>query len=447
MPFAHLFVSVVSNIETIISHGGYFLLFILSIIEGIPIIGLAVPGQIFIMMAGFFVKIGLLDFWTVIIVASIGAMIGDFIGYFIGRKYGMAFIDRIRPYFGITDLHLDKARKILDQHTGKAMIIGRFTPATRPILPFMVGASKTSAGKFWFFNIIGALLWVISSVLIGYIFGAGYHAISGYVGRLVLVAIIFVALIIWGYRFVNARIHIFRRYELFTLILCITSLISLVGIIDVLRETSFHLGFDVWVNLKMVALQTFWPPIVYIANIISTVGGVIVTGSLGIIIGLYFIFRQKWRSAVIMFLAIDLTGIALGLMKSFFDIDRPANALRIILGDPSFPSGHAAMAACFFVVFAYLFSPRINKQLWRELLTVIAALAIIVIGLSRLVLNVHFASDVLAGWALGVLMATVSILIVRYVSVFLIRKDKSGELTDSYNDLRNSTCSTYSLEN
>jgi membrane protein DedA with SNARE-associated domain len=69
-------------------------------------------------------------------------------------------------------------------------------------MPFMVGCSQAPAKRFWFFNIIGGILWVFSSVLIGYVFGLGYHAIAGFVGRLVLIAIVTSIIIIWGYRFV-----------------------------------------------------------------------------------------------------------------------------------------------------------------------------------------------------------------------------------------------------
>jgi undecaprenyl-diphosphatase len=83
------------------------------------------------------------------------------------------------------------------------------------------------------------------------------------------------------------------------------------------------------------------------------------------------------------------------------------------------------MAAAFFVVLAYFLAPKIHSWIKREIMIVACALAVIAIGLSRLVLNVHWTSDVVAGWALGVFMATGSILLVRYVGVLLVKKKDS----------------------
>ncbi len=101
---------------------------------------------------------------------------------------------------------------------------------------------------------------------------------------------------------------------------------------------------------------------------------------------------------------------------------RPENALLQIVGDPSFPSGHAGLAAAFFVIVGYLMVRKIHSWVLREAVIVLCVIAPIAVGLSRIVLNVHWVSDVIAGWSLGVFMATASILLVRYVSVLVVRK-------------------------
>ena len=71
---------------------------------------------------------------------------------------------------------------------------------------------------------------------------------------------------------------------------------------------------------------------------------------------------------------------------------------------------------------AYLLAPRIQSQVKRELLIVACVLTTIAIGLSRIVLNVHWASDVIAGWALGVFCATAAVLLVRYVGALILAR-------------------------
>lgn len=418
MNYIHLFSAFTSHIESIVSHGGYATLFIFTLLEGIPLIGMAIPGHIAIIMSGFLAKIGIFNIYWVLGLAILGAILGDYIGFLIGRRYGISFIDRLRTYFFITDNHIDKAQKLLNKHTGKAMIIGRFSPVTRALMPFLVGTSKTPSSRFWIFNIIGAISWVVLSVFIGYVFGTGYDVASGYIGKFTVFAVISAIMIIWGYRFVNIRFHIFKRYELFVLILNLISLYVLAKTIqDAWSPQSFMANFDVYVNVFMNTFNHAHTTIAILAQWVTNIGGTAMTTGLGIIVAVWFAVRKKWRSSSIMFLALGATGFSLGVLKEFFLRARPDNALIAIANDPSFPSGHAGMAAAFFVIAAYLLVRRIHSVIIRELVIVVCVLATFAIGLSRVVLNVHWVSDVVAGWSLGIFFATASILLVRYVSV------------------------------
>jgi len=422
MPYVHVFASIADHLQTIISQGGYLLLFLFTILEGIPLFGMAVPGHVAIIIGGFMARIGTLNLAGVMIISIFGAILGDFFGFYLGRRYGMAFIERFRRYFFITDSHIEKARDLLAKHTGKALVIGRFTPATRSLMPFIVGTTHTPAKKFWFFNIIGGVSWVVVSVMLGYIFGAAYHAVAGYFGKVLVIAVLAAIIIIWGYKFVNSRFHIFKQYELFTLILNVLSLWAFAATIDKLMDRSFKLSFDVWVSGVMNGFNSTHPFWTSAAIWATNIGGTIVTASLGILIGIFLLFKKKWRSASIMILSIVSTAIVTGVLKELFNSPRPADALQNIANDPSFPSGHASMAAAFFMIVIYLSAPKIHSWVRRESMIVFCVIAVIAIGVTRLVLNVHWFSDVVGGWTLGVFLATASILLVRYVSAMIIKR-------------------------
>lgn len=418
----HLFSGITSYIETIIVGGGYSILFITTLLEGIPILGMLVPGHVAIILGGFLAKIGTLSLTNVLIISVIGAIMGDFIGFYFGRKFGLSFIDRMRPYFSSTSLYIDKAQALLGKHTGKAMIIGRFSPVTRALMPFLVGASHTDAKKFWLFNIIGGVSWVFASVLLGYIFGAGYHTIAGYFGKFVVLALILTGIIIWGYRFINVRFHIFAKYEILTLILNIVSMwVLFEAIQDAWSPRSYFTGFDLWVNLSMEKWTLAMPWLAKIASFISLIGETEVIAVIGLVFGIYMALRKHWRRAGIMLVTTGATAITLGIMKDFFARVRPENALQLITSY-SFPSGHAGFAAAFFTIVAYLSMLHMKSWVKRELVVVACVIATILIGLSRVLLNVHWASDVIAGWALGIFIATGSILMVRYIAGFILRK-------------------------
>ncbi len=421
MQYVHLFSAFTSHLESIVTQGGYIFLLITTLLEGVPLVGMLVPGHISIIIAGFLAKVGILNIYWVATIALFGAIAGDYIGFYLGRKYGMSFIDRLRPYFFVTQAHIDKAHRLLDKHTGKAMIIGRFSPVTRALMPFLVGTSKTPVSRFWLFNVIGAISWTVVSLAIGYIFGAGYGAAAQSLGTFTIFAVIASLVIIWGYYFVNVRFHIFKKYELFVLILNVLALYFLSKTIqDAWAPHSFMANFDVHVSVFMEVFGMAHAWFGKVALYITTLGSTTVVSVLGMIATIILAIRHRWRSAVIMFCALGSTGVALAVLKTFFMRVRPDNAIITILNDPSFPSGHSAMAAAFFVIIAYLLVRRIQSIIWRELAIVGCVLASVAIGLSRVALNVHWASDVIAGWALGVFFATASILLVRYVGALFV---------------------------
>jgi len=446
MAYLRFFSALREVIISIAIGGGYVSLFLVTFLEGIPLIGILIPGHVAIIGAGFLVAVGVFNPWVVIVITIVGAILGDFLSFYLGRLFGWPLIDRLRRFFFVKDLHIEKAKRLLQEHTGKALIIGRFNPVTRGIMPFLVGANRAPAGSFWIWNGIGAAAWVVSSVALGWGIGLGYHLAAGFMGQMVVVALIAGLLIAWGYRFVNIRFHIFRRYDLFALGLNLIALFSLARMIqDRLLDPakSFMIGFDYWVNGIMarfapVAAASSYPRIIEIASWTSALGGITAVSIVTVIMGIALSLWHRWRSAAILLLSVGSTALSVGWIKGIFMLSsRPDNLVippaahgslsflfdqASLVTDPSFPSAHAAFAAAFFVVVAYLFTYKIRHWVWRELFVVVCVILIAAIGMSRLVLNVHWASDVIAGWSLGVFCATASILLVRYVGALLYEK-------------------------
>ncbi len=427
MGYSHYISDLTKLVETIAVVGGYPFLFLTVLLEGVPLLGTIVPGHVSIIVAGFLIRVGVFNVWITCALAIIAAVSGDYIGFYLGRKYGLSLIDRVKPYFFITDEHIAKVQKLLGKHTGKAMILGRLSPVTRSLMPFIVGAShtdnhadehadkkakKSEEKRFWTFNIIGGSIWAIGSIILGYAFGAGYQMANVFTGKTILIVIGAALIIAWGYRFVNVRFHAFKRYELFILIL---NILSLWGLAQTVRDTlSLHsqlANFDLSINIFMAEHVT--PLMASIATWISD-GGVFLMFVIGVITLAFLLRKKKWRSVSLLVLSLSSSAIMMTFLKEFFMRTRPENALQV-LTDPSFPSGHATMAATFFLVVMYLLVPRIHSWIKRESFIVLCVLCVIAIGLSRVVLNVHWSSDVIAGWSLGIFCTSASILLVRYV--------------------------------
>ncbi len=421
MDYMEFFSTLSGHVQSLIQSGGYSILFVITVIEGLPLIGLVVPGHLTIIASGFLAKLGIFSLSKVISISILGAVIGDCTGFYLGKRYGMSLLDKLRKYFIISDSHIARAQNLLHKHTGKAMIVGRFSPITRALMPFLVGANKLSDTKFWFFNIVSAILWVVSSVILGYVVGAGYSAAAGIMGKFVLVALAGIVIIVWGYRFINARYHLFAKYELFILALNLISLGILAYLTDkALTVSTLVSKFDVWVHYFVnIHHQNYLTSISYW---LSHSADTTVLAVLGLVIGGWLAVTRHPRMAAIMLLTMGSVGIVVGTMKEVFARIRPDNIYMLV--EHSFPSGHASFAAAFFIALAYVLAPRFSTRTKKEWFIVGCVIMLVIIGLSRVVLGVHWISDVLAGWAVGAFIATGSILFVRYLGALIVGKKR-----------------------
>ncbi len=437
MEYLHIFASLRDTVIAFATGGGYVALFIILVLEGLPLIGIAIPGHVAIISGGFLASTGVLSLPIVLIVSFVSAVLGDYMSYFLGKRFGWPLIEKLRPFFFIRESAITRAKTFLGTHTGKALFFGRFNPVTRGLMPFFVGANDMKAKPFFIWNTVSALAWVLSSVFGGYALGLGYNLISGWTSRALVIAVILAILIIWGYRFVNARFHIFKRYELFVLVMNLASLLILFRMVeDAYSATPFMAGLDLYVNdvMNRLLLLDIGNTILQAASWISALGGTVMISVFTLVGGIVLATHKKWRSAVILLLSIGSTAFIVGWLKEFVLRLRPENLITIdypsVLGflfdnsatflEPSFPSGHAAFAAAFFVVVTYLGIRGMKSWVKRELFIVVTVLIAIAIGVSRIIVSAHWASDVIAGWALGVFLSTASILFVRYVVTLVV---------------------------
>ncbi len=145
------------------------------------------------------------------------------------------------------------------------------------------------------------------------------------------------------------------------------------------------------------------------ARWVSTLGGFASLCIAGVAAGVWLWSRHtKPALAAAPLVSLLLGGLASVVAKAVFGRDRPPVALHATtVGSASFPSGHATDAAAFFIAVALTLALTVARRRWTKLLLVAGGAALAgLVGLSRLVLAVHWLSDVVAGWALGTAVAT-----------------------------------------
>jgi membrane-associated phospholipid phosphatase len=129
----------------------------------------------------------------------------------------------------------------------------------------------------------------------------------------------------------------------------------------------------------------------------------------------FMIFRKRYRDAVDIAIIAISSFLIMALLKQFFHRDRPD--LPIIKGitNYSFPSGHSLSSVIFCSILGYLISKARISKIQKILIFAGLSIMTIIIGISRIVLNVHYATDVIAGFCFGVIWVILSFWIVTYL--------------------------------
>ena len=127
------------------------------------------PGDSLLFIAGAFCATGAMNIWLLMALLITAAIAGNTVNYWIGNAIGHKVFTH--DYRWLDKNALRRTHAFYENHGGKTIILSRFIPIVRTFAPFVAGAADMSHAKFQFYNVTGALLWVISLVSAGYFFG------------------------------------------------------------------------------------------------------------------------------------------------------------------------------------------------------------------------------------------------------------------------------------
>ena len=134
----------------------------------------------------------------------------------------------------------------------------------------------------------------------------------------------------------------------------------------------------------------------------------------------YFIVvkKQNWFSIRVITIAISSLVLML-LLKQLFQRKRPLSPLLKAAKGLSFPSGHAIMAVTFYGLLIYILQHTIEVDWMKWIVTMLVIVLILLIGFSRIYLRVHYASDVLGGFIIGLLWLLLSLAILKWLEGYV----------------------------
>lgn len=149
----------------------YLILFLIIFAETGLVVTPFLPGDSLLIAAGALVSVGNtgMNIYLLAILLIIAAVVGNAVNYEIGRYLGVKVF---KPENKILKMeYYEQTQTFFLKHGAKAIIIGRFLPVLRTVVPFVAGIGKLERGRFNYLNIVGGVIWILLLLFAGYFLG------------------------------------------------------------------------------------------------------------------------------------------------------------------------------------------------------------------------------------------------------------------------------------
>jgi undecaprenyl-diphosphatase len=431
---------------------GYWALLMVSLLESLAFVGLVFPGSTFVVLMGALSARGYWDLGDLIWFATVGAILGDGISYSLGKRGKILFTESSR-IFRVS--YLERGEAFFRKHGPKSVFLGRFLGPIRAIIPFIAGLSRMEPRQFYVWNILSAIAWASSHLLVGYLFGNVWNMIeiwSGRAGFLLAVIVLFLTGSYLAERFIltkGKQLMEWASAGVMSIVRRISEIPKIRSVIDtnpgLFTALSNRLNTGTFTGLPLTLLGIAF--LYILLAFLGVLEGIINHESIVAVDTRFANLLYAYRSATVVkvFLWITLLGkaqiilcLALVATVLFWLWNKRAYILPLwisigacylttVLGKVvlhrqrppgigvydetfySFPSGHATVSTALYGFIAYYLIRHIVT--WRNRLNFSFAVIMLVaaVGFSRLYLGVHYLSDVLGGYLLGLIWLIIGI--------------------------------------
>ena len=175
---------------------GYLGIFIMMAIESsfIPF-----PSEIVLVPAGYLAAKGEMSIVYIMGSALLGSLLGAFINYYLALTLGRKFLLKYGKYFFISPESLQKMERYFKNHGHISTFTGRLIPGIRQLISIPAGLARMNLVEFSIFTTLGAGIWALVLVLLGYFIGTNEALIHQYLKEITIIVFILLVILVWIY--------------------------------------------------------------------------------------------------------------------------------------------------------------------------------------------------------------------------------------------------------
>ncbi|TAF32603.1 MAG: DedA family protein [Cytophagales bacterium] len=183
------------NPQYILTYGGLFLLLAVLFAENGLFFAFFLPGDSLLFTTGLFCAIGTLPhpLWLLLLSMFVVSFLGYTFAYYFGVRSGKLLLRREESVF-FKRRYIAMARAYYRKFGGKTLLIARYLPIIRTFAPIMAGMVQMSQRSFFFYNLLGSFLWIMTIVNAGYFFGKMIPTPEKYLNYIVLGLVVVTAI-------------------------------------------------------------------------------------------------------------------------------------------------------------------------------------------------------------------------------------------------------------